>query len=152
MTGTADILLAASLLLFASMYFGTGWSLVLFSFPLAPKLTPQNYALPFVDPVRNATRFFTVMTTAMLVASIVLLLRADADHWMPAGYLAATVAATAVTVGLIFPYNKELRTGVSDPARLRFVLRRWMRLNTLRTLLWTVQWGIVTTWFVLELT
>jgi hypothetical protein len=72
MTETANVAVAALMLLFASMYLGTGWSLVLFSFPLAPRLTPQTYALPFVEPVRNATRFFTFMTIAMLVAAVVL--------------------------------------------------------------------------------
>lgn len=152
MSGTVDVLLAAALLLFASMYFGTGWSLVLFSFPLAPKLTPENYRLPFVQPVENATRFFTFMTVAMLVVATALLFRAGDDWWVPATYLAATVAATALTLLAIFPYNKEMREGVADAARLRHVLARWMRLNLVRTLLWTVQWAVVTLWFVLEAT
>ncbi len=62
------------LLTFVAMYFGTGWSLVLFSFPLEPKLTPETYALPFVEPVRNATRFFTFMTLAMIATAIVLVI------------------------------------------------------------------------------
>ncbi len=150
MSGTVDVLLAASLLLFASVYLGTGWSLVLFSFPLAPKLTPETYHLPFVEPVRNATRFFTFMTAAMLVASAVLVARAGEDLWMPLSYLVATVAATALTLIFIFPYNKELSGGVRDPERLREVLGRWMRLNVVRVALWTVQWAVVTVWFVLE--
>jgi hypothetical protein len=63
MSETANILVAALMLLFASMYLGTGWSLVLFSFPLAPNLTPQTYELPFIEPVKRATSFFTYMTT-----------------------------------------------------------------------------------------
>ncbi len=150
MSGTVDVLLAASLLLFASIYLGTGWSLVLFSFPLAPRLTPDTYHLPFVEPVRNATRFFTVMTAAMLVASAVLVFRAGDDLWMPLSYLVATVAATALTLVFIFPYNKELSGGVRDADRLREVLGRWMRLNVVRVSLWTVQWAVVAVWFVLE--
>jgi hypothetical protein len=147
-----DAGLAAALLLFASVYLGTGWSLVLFSFPIAPRLTVDTYDLPMVQPVRNATRFFTVWTVLMLVAAVWLLARLDEGRWMPAVYLAATVAATLVTVVLIFPYNKEMRAGVRDEPRLRFVLGRWMRFNVLRVLLWTVQWAAVTLWFVLEVT
>jgi hypothetical protein len=149
---TLRIIDAALLLLFASMYFGTGWSLVLFSFPLASKLTPDNYRLPFVEPVVNATRFFTWMTAAMLAVPIPLIVgeRHTGYVWVPVVYLAATIAATALTLIFIFPYNKELREGVTDPARLRLVLGRWMRLNVVRVLLWTVEWVAVTLYFCLE--
>jgi hypothetical protein len=152
MTETANVAVAALMLLFASMYLGTGWSLVLFSFPLAPRLTPQTYALPFVEPVRNATRFFTFMTIAMLVAAVVLTLgEADSEYlWVPIVYLAGAIAATALTVLFIFPYNKELTAGVTDRDRLQVVLGKWMRLNVVRVSLWTVQWVAVALYFVLK--
>lgn len=149
---SADVALAAAMLLFASMYLGTGWSLVLFSFPLAPRLTPQTYHLPFVEPVRNATRFFTVMTSAMLAAAVALIVAEAGEGlvWVPVVYLLATVAATALTIFVIFPFNKELTAGVTDPDRLRTVLRGWMRLNVVRVCLWTVQWVAVAAWFVVR--
>ncbi len=152
MTETANVAVAALMLLFASMYLGTGWSLVLFSFPLAPRLTPQTYALPFVEPVRNATRFFTFMTIAMLVAAVVLTVgEADSEYlWVPIVYLAGAIAATALTVLFIFPYNKELTAGVTDRDRLQVVLGKWMRLNVVRVSLWTVQWVAVALYFVLK--
>ena len=55
------------------MYLGTGWSLVLFSFPIAAKLTPDTYYNQFVPQVQAATKFFTVMTTLMLAAGVVML-------------------------------------------------------------------------------
>lgn len=152
MSETATVVVAALMLLFASMYLGTGWSLVLFSFPLAPRLTPETYALPFVEPVKNATRFFTLMTTAMLVAAVVLIIgEAGSEYlWVPIVYLVGVVAATALTVLFIFPYNKELTAGVTEPDRLRVVLGKWMRLNVIRVLLWTVQWTAITMYFVLK--
>lgn len=152
MSDTVAVVDAALMLLFASMYLGTGWSLVLFSFPLAPRLTPETYTLPFVEPVRNATRFFTGMTIAMLVTAVVLIVgEADSDYvWIPIVYLAGVIAATALTLLFIFPYNKELTAGISDPTRLRVVLGKWMRLNVVRVLLWTVQWTAIALYFVLK--
>jgi hypothetical protein len=152
MSETVRIVDAALMLMFASMYLGTGWSLVLFSFPLASKLTPANYKLPFLDPVHNATVFFTWMTIAMIPTSIVLIVgEAHTEYlWAPIVYLAGVVAATVLTVAFIFPWNKELKAGVTDEARLRVVLRRWMRLNVIRVLLWTVQWIAITMYFVLK--
>jgi hypothetical protein len=152
MSETANVIVAALMLLFASMYLGTGWSLVLFSFPLAPRLTPQTYELPFVAPVEQATRFFTWMTIAMLVTAVALIVgEADGKYlWVPIVYLAGVVAATAITMLLIFPFNKELKAGVTDPGRLHLVLERWMRLNKVRVALWTVQWTAVALYFVLK--
>lgn len=152
MSETANVVVAALMLLFASMYLGTGWSLVLFSFPLAGQMTPQTYKLPFVEPVRNATRFFTFMTVAMMVTAVALIVgEADSEYlWVPVVYLAAVIAATVLTMLFIFPYNKELTAGVTDHGRLQAVLAKWMRLNTIRVLLWTVQWVAVALYFVLK--
>ncbi len=154
MSETLTVLVAALMLLFASMYLGTGWSLVLFSFPLAPRLTPDNYELPFIEPVKNATTFFTFMTLAMLVAGGVhVAAEADSEYlWVPVAYLASVVAATVLTLVFIFPYNRELKAHVTDPHRLHVVLGKWMRLNVIRTLLWTVQWTVVAVYFVLKAT
>ena len=66
------------LLLCCSMYLGTGGSLVLFQFPVEPLLTPDNYALIFVDPVTRATHFFTWMTIVMLITAVIML----ATEWL----------------------------------------------------------------------
>lgn len=152
MSETANILVAALMLLFASMYLGTGWSLVLFSFPLAAQMTPETYRLPFVEPVKNATRFFTFMTVAMMAAAAVLIVGeiGTAYVWVPIVYLAAVIGATAVTVLLIFPYNEELKTGVTDQDRLQVVLGKWMRLTVVRVVLWSVQWAVVALYLVLK--
>ena len=51
-----------------AMYFGTGWSLILFSFPIRPQLIVNNYYLHFVPQVTAPTHFFTWMTAVMLVS------------------------------------------------------------------------------------
>ncbi len=152
MSETANVIVAALMLLFASMYLGTGWSLVLFSFPIAPRLTPETYGLPFIEPVKHATQYFTWMTVAMLVAAVALLVgEADSEYlWVPIVYLAGVIAATALTMLFIFPYNKELKAGVTDRERLRVLLGKWMRLNVVRTSLWTIQWIAIALYFVLK--
>ena len=133
---------ACLLFLCTSMYLGTGWSLVLFSFPIAPRLTVDNYYLQFVPQVTAATRFFTWMTLVMLVSAVVLFIaeRKSLLRWYPVVVSLALVAATLLTRFLIFRYNAEMAAGIRDPARLREVLAAWMTTNSLRVGLWTVQW------------
>lgn len=140
-----------AMLLFAcaSMYFGTGGSLVLFSFPIAPQLTPDNYFLPFVAPVEAATRFFTYMTIVMCASAVVMAWSEwrTGYRWIPLAVLAAVIAATALTIYGIFPYNHEMEAHIADAARLRVVLDRWMLLNKLRVSLWILQWVFMSVYF-----
>jgi hypothetical protein len=140
------------LLACVSMYFGTGWSLVLFSFPTRPRLTVDNYYEQFVVQVKLATRFFTGMTTVMLAAAVVMLISEWGDRWWaPAIVLAGVVAATALTVWFIFPLNKRMQARITDPVELGETLDRWMALNRVRVALWTVQWLSMATYFGLAL-
>ncbi|MFP2925993.1 hypothetical protein ACLESO_12390 [Pyxidicoccus sp. 3LG] len=133
---------ACLLFLCVSMYLGTGWSLILFTFPIAPELTVDNYYLQFVPQVQAATRFFTWMTLVMLVSAIVLFWgeRRTALKWYPAAVFALVVVATLLTRFLIFPYNDAMAAGITDPAELSRVLAGWMRTNVIRVSLWTLQW------------
>jgi hypothetical protein len=137
------------LFLCTSMYLGTGWSLVLFSFPIAPELTPATYYLQFVPQVTAATRFFTYMTGAMIVLAIVMLVAEwrTGFRWVPAVVLLGVLAATGLTMKFIIPYNQEMAAGISDPTRLTAVLGKWMTLNRVRVGLWTVQWLAMMTYF-----
>jgi hypothetical protein len=137
------------LFLCCSIYLGTGISLVFFQFPLEPKLTPDNYAMIFVEPVDNATRFFTWMTVVMLVTGLVMLLSEwfTGIKWVPALVLLALAASTLLTIYFIIPLNKELAAGVTDPARLREVFGRWADFNRLRVSLWVIEWAAMMYWF-----
>src|SRR5258708_36535569 len=99
------------------MYLGTGWSLVLFSFPIAPKLTVDSYYMQFVPQVTAATRFFTVMTSLMLVSAAIMIvsLWGSALAWLPMIVIAAVIAATVMTVIWIRPLNTQRRAGIKDP-------------------------------------
>ncbi|AOI73952.1 hypothetical protein WI73_31300 [Burkholderia ubonensis] len=142
MSGRLLIANHAFLLLCASMYLGTGASLVLFSFPVAPQLTTDNYYLQFVPQVTAATAFFTVMTKLMLASGSVMLLAEwrQPTRWVPIVVLLGVLVATFVTLTWIFPLNAELAGHIKDAARLRQVLDDWMRLNRLRVALWCIQW------------
>ena len=98
------------------MYFGTGWSLVLFSFPTAHELTPANYYSHFVPQVTAATNFFRVMTMVMIVSCIILIIEEWRTRlkWYGVGILLAVVVATALTILYIFPYNRAMAAGITD--------------------------------------
>jgi hypothetical protein len=140
---------AAFLFLCVSMYLGTGWSLVLFSFPMAPELTPDTYYQPFVVPVEAATRFFTGMTKAMLVSCVIMIVAEwkTRYRWIPIIVLLAVIAATVLTLYGIFPHNKAMREGIKDAAQLQQTLAAWMTLNKVRVALWTVQWLTLMAYF-----
>ena len=124
------------------MYLGTGWSLVLFSFPIAPQMTVDNYYTHFVPQVTAATQFFTYMTQLMIVLSIIMIIAEWKTfyRWFPIVVLLGVVAATALTLLFIFQYNQAMREGITDPGQLKETLSNWMRLNRIRVSLWTVQW------------
>lgn len=137
------------LLLFVSMYLGTGWSLVLFSFPIAPKLTVDNYYMQFVPQVTAATRFFTVMTSLMLVSAVIMIvsLWGSALVWLPVIVIAAVIAATVMTVIWILPLNNQMSAGIKDPTQLNDIIGRWMGLNRVRVGLWSVEWLAMAAFF-----
>lgn len=137
------------LLLCCSIYVGAGVFLIAFMLPLEPQLTVGNYYLIFVEPVANATRFFTYMTTVMLICGVVMLATEwfSGLRWVPVVVLLSVVAATLVTTVLIFPLNKELASHLTDPARLKTVFTQWANLSRIRMLLWFVQWLAMAYWF-----
>lgn len=133
----------ALLFLCASMYLGTGWSLVLFSFPITPQLTVSNYYLQFVPQVTAATHFFTYMTTFMTLLAVIMLTAEWKNallRWVPIITLAGILAATGLTVVVILPLNDMMSKGITDPVHLKNILNEWMFLNIIRVVLWTIQW------------
>jgi hypothetical protein len=140
---------ALFLLLCASMYLGTGWSLVIFQLPDFDRLGPDTYKLPVLGPIERATRFFTVMTILMLiVAGLFVWAEWDTGYvWVPIVYIAATVGATVLTRYWIFPVNHRLEEGISDPAEVSRELDRWAVLNRVRVGFWTVEWAVIAAYF-----
>src|SRR5689334_16472715 len=105
----------AILLLCASMYVGTGWSAVFFTFPVVPQLTPANYYLQLVPPLQAAIPFFTNMTYVMIALSLVMIVSEWRTplRWVPWVYLALTIGAGLYTQQLIFPVNDEMAKGIT---------------------------------------
>jgi hypothetical protein len=143
---------AAFLFLCVSMYLGTGWSMVLFSFPVVPQLTVENYYLVFVPEVAAATSFFTGMTKLMIVACCIMIWaeRKALYRWVPIIVLLGVIAATVLTLYWIFPLNKAMTDGIKDQAELQRTLASWMLLNKLRVTIWTLQWVAMMTYFGLK--
>jgi Domain of unknown function (DUF1772) len=137
------------LFLCASMYLGTGWSLVLFQFPSRPQMTVESYYNQFVPQVTRATKFFTWMTVVM-IATVAVMLIAEWNSWRilaPILVAGGILAATGLTIRWILPLNKQLAAGVSEIGELQALLKRWMALNTVRVGLWTLQWLALAVYF-----
>jgi hypothetical protein len=143
------ILNHALLFLCASMYLGTGGSLVLFSFPIAPQLTTQNYYLQFVPQVTAATAFFTTMTKVMLATACIMLFAEwrQVTRWVPIVVLLSVIASTVLTLIWIFPLNQAMADHIQDPGQLKTVLSAWMNLNRIRAVLWLIQWCSLMAYF-----
>lgn len=137
------------LFLCVSMYLGTGWSMVLFSFPSAPHLTPDNYYYALVPQVAAATAFFTTMTKLMIVLGIIMIIAEwkSGYRWVPIIVLLAVFAATGLTLKYIFPLNAAMTKGIKDTAELQQTLNHWMYLNKIRVSLWSVQWAAMMIYF-----
>ena len=130
------------LMLCASMYLGTGGSLVFFSFPVAPQLTVDNYYLQLVPQIASATAFFTTMTKLMIATCLVMVIAEwrRPDRWVAIVVLAAILVATGVEVKWIMPLSERMAERITGAAELRQVLGEWMQLNRVRLALWCVQW------------
>ena len=137
------------LFLCASIYAGIGVFMLFFLFPLEPRLTPDNYAMVFVEPVANATRFLTGMTILMYLAGLVMLFTEwfTGIRWVPIVVLLALTAATLLTMYGLFPFNRELSAGITDPERLKYIFGEWAFLNRIRVSLWWVMWLAMMAWF-----
>ena len=139
----------AVLLLCASMYLGTGWSIVFFTYPVVPQLTPANYYLQLVPPLQAAVPFFTYMTYVMITLGLVMVVSEWRTRlrWVPIAYLVLTIAAGLYTQQMIFPVNDEMAKGIADPARLQVVLEQWKSLHLTRVSMWTLEWACMMFWF-----
>ncbi len=136
-----------------SMYLGTGWSLLLFSFSIADQLNPDNYYLQIVPQFSAATVFFTAMTKAMLVSSLFWIWHEwkTAYRWLAILVLVAIIAPTWVTIQSIIPLNKLMKAGITDAVQFKDVLSHWMFWNRVRAGLWTVQWLGMMLYFALRI-
>lgn len=138
------LLLFSYAVLFAgvSIYFGTGWSTVIFQFPTLPELNVSNYYLHFVPQVAAATTFFTILVPLMCIICLVML-KAEwrtRFRWVPIVVLVAIVAASSVTYFLIFPINKEMAARISDAQQLKTAIDKWVQYTWYRVVLWTIEW------------
>jgi hypothetical protein len=149
MTTHLRLLNHSLLFLCVSMYLGTGWSLLLFTFPIAPELTPDNYYMQFVPQVTAATEFFTYMTILMLGNAGVMIWSEwkTSLRWPPIVVLLGVIAATQLTRQFILPLNAEMASHIKSAERLGEVLHEWMGLNRVRVALWTIQWAAMMFWF-----
>ncbi len=152
MSAAASAWTGAALLLFASFYFGFGASMAIFQFPGAVERThPGQFPERFGGPLKLAVTFLTVWSTLMIVGGLILTIAKWDEgnyRWGPLIYLVATLAATSVTIFLIFPVNRVLNTPTNDAAFFRMTLAKWIRLNLARTALWTIEWLAMGLWFV----
>jgi hypothetical protein len=143
------VLNASFLSLTSAMYLGTGWSLWLFQFQVAPKLTPATYYYAFVPQVESAGTFFTWMTSLMILSAIVMLVIEwkGGMRWVPILVIVSVTAAPLPTIWYIFPYNDAMKAGITDPMLLQTTLAKWISLNRVRIVLWSVEWVATTCYF-----
>lgn len=145
------LLIANHMLLFlcASMYLGTGGSMILFSFPVVPQLTPDNYYLQFVPQVQAATDFFTNVVKVMLACCAVMLIAEwrQRTRWVPIVAMLCVISASALTMIEIFPLNERMAQHIEDQDELNRVFEQWMRLSRIRMVFWCAQWAALAWYF-----
>ncbi|HKP46417.1 MAG TPA: hypothetical protein VJT50_07445 [Pyrinomonadaceae bacterium] len=145
------LLLLSYAVLFAgvSIYFGTGWSTVIFQFPMLPQLNVGNYYLHFVPQVAAATTFFTILVPLMCLICLVMI-KAEWStkfRWVPIVVLLAIIAASSVTYFLIFPINREMAAHISDPQQLTNAVDKWVHYTCYRVVLWSLEWIVLMYYF-----
>jgi hypothetical protein len=137
------LLLDYALLFFgASYYVGIGWSTAITQFPVMPFLNVNNYYLHFVPQVAASTRFLYVLVPLMFAACSVMLVAEWRTRWrwIPCVILAALITSSSITYFLIFPINRALSAGVTNPAEFAALIHGWVRYTWYRIPLWTLEW------------
>jgi hypothetical protein len=145
------LLLLSYAVLFAgvSIYFGTGWSTVIFQFPTLPDLNVGNYYLHFVPQVAAATWFFTILVPLMCLICLIMI-KAEwrtRYRWVPILVLLCIVAASSITYILIFPVNREMAAHITDPQQLTVAIDKWVNYTWYRVVLWSTEWVTMTYYF-----
>ncbi len=143
------VLNASFLFWSTAIYLGTGWSMWLFSFPVVPHLTPDNYYWVFVPQVAYATKFFTPLTYLMIASSLLMLWLEwkGGIRWVPIVVLLGVCIAGWVTVQFIFPYNRLMTAGIHEQSQVQSILATWTKLSELRIVLWTIEWAAMMYYF-----
>lgn len=144
--------IAGVCLLCASIYLGMGFSLVALQFPGALANTrAEDFPERFGNPVRRAVAFFSVVSLVMIAGGAWL----TAREWdeggrraLPLAFAALVVLATSFTVAAILPVNRALYEPISDQARFKALLGRWIWLNEVRYGFWVLEWLAIAGWFV----
>jgi hypothetical protein len=137
------LLLDYSILFFGTSYYlGTGWSTAITQFPIMPKLTVSNYYLHFVPQVAASTGFFNWLVPIMIIAAIVMLVAEWKTRlrWVPIVVLLAIFSSTLITYFLIFPINRALTAGITDPNQFSEAIQGWVRYTWYRIPLWSLEW------------
>ena len=132
-----------------SIYFGTGWSTVIFQFPVMPMLTPGNYYLHFIPQIDAATNFFTFLVTLMGITGVIMVMGEWRTRFrrIPILVLLAVAGATSLTWFVVFPVNDVLRRGVTSQAHLMEVVTDWKQLTLIRVAIWSFEWALMMWYF-----
>jgi hypothetical protein len=145
------LLLLSYAILFAgvSIYFGTGWSTVIFQFPTLPELNVNNYYLHFVPQVAAATGFFTVLVPLMCLICLVMIKMEwrTGFRWVPMVVFLCIIAASGITYFLIFPINHEMAGRITDPQQLEVAMSKWVQYTWYRVALWSIEWATLMYYF-----
>lgn len=137
------LLLDYAILFFgASYYLGIGWSTAITQFPIISQLNVSNYYLHFVPQVAASTNFLYVLVPVMFVVCLVMLVAEWRTRWrwVPIVILLALLTSSAITYFLIFPINRAMSAGITDPNQLAAALHGWVRYTWYRIPLWSVEW------------
>lgn len=151
MSDTLAALLAAVLLLAASFYLGTAWSIILFQYRTTGSASgAKNFADSFIAPVKTAIRTFTILSTVMIAGGIGLaIMEWDTQRkWLPVGYAITVAAAATYTIRIMFPINHKLTDNPNDEEFKRLVAL-WKRRHIVRAFIWSSEWFYIAAWFVI---
>ena len=134
----------------ATIYVGVLTTLRLFLYPSWKSLHPQTTHDHFTAPTEAATRFFLLAIPTWMVTAIVMIVSewGESELWLTIIAFAGLMTTTCVGWWGIQPINREIKAGVEDEARLRVLLRKWMRINDLRWAAVIVMWAALCWYFV----
>lgn len=136
----------------ATIYVGVLTTLRLFLYPSWTTLRPETTHDHFTLPTEAATRFFLIAIPTWIFVAIVMIVSewGETTIWPPIIAFLGLMTTTLVGWFGIQPINREIKAGVSDEARLRELLQRWMKINDLRWAAVIIMWAALCAYFVIK--
>lgn len=134
----------------ASVYMGLWCALHIIWYPSWKNVTLDNVMGQFINPINYAITFFTILVSVMTVTNIILIIAEwkSKYRWLLIFNLLLLFIVTYLFKSTILPVINEIKAGLPSEAALTEKMTKWMFLNDIRWVFYSVIWSLFMFYFI----